>query len=583
MRISTAGLLSALLSGSSALAATPFISELYVDPPGGDGDRLQEFLEISGASGQAIGSLFLLQIENENNDFGTGNQGRVDLGFDLSGQTLGANGRLVIASANGNPAANGRPAHVFDPASTLLQGTVDFGGYFGVPGLLTDQPTNDAVRTENSGGTYLLIDIGAGPAPVIGQDFDTNDDGVLDLPASYAVLDAVGVAAESSELDFGGLYGFTNFSSGPLQPGVDVAPGSTVIDAGFEVEYLSREANSGEWFVANLTDGPNAARGGPDVPIVGAQYVISAQDTPAGDQTGDEEVSIALPCGLSPLTPGRRTDVVRGLRGDYNQSGALDASDIDALFAGRGDLTAANSGFDLTPTAGVVDIDDAAVWVEQLAGTAFGDANLDGDVDVFQFDGGGDAQILTSNLGATAGAGWANGDFNGDGDVDVFQFDGGGDAQILTSNLGFGSDAVSSLTAALALEADLSSAMAASGKYDPSTGKIVIEIGSGVGVVGLESLTGGDLVPTNLTDALAAAQATSDTIAFFSASGLPTGVFALGAIVKPGTSVGELGFGFTPLGGSLTTVALEVVPEPTTLALLGMGGVALLGRRRMCE
>ena len=315
MRLSTAGLLSALWSGSSALAATPFISELYVDPPSGDGDRLQEFLEISGASGQTVGNLFLLQLENENNSFGTGNQGRVDLGFDLSGQMLGSNGRLVIASANSNPAATLRPAHVFDPASTLLQGTVDFGGYLGIPGLLTDQPDNDAVRTENSGGTYLLIDVGSGPAPVIGQDFDTDDDGVLDLPASYTVLDAVGVAAESSELDFGGLYGFTNFSSGPLQAGVDVAPGSTVINAGFEVEYLAREANSGEWFVANLTDGPNAQRGGPDVPIVGAQYVISAVDTPEGDQTGDEEVSIDLPYGLSPLTPGRRTDVVVGLRG----------------------------------------------------------------------------------------------------------------------------------------------------------------------------------------------------------------------------------------------------------------------------
>lgn len=208
-----------------------------------------------------------------------------------------------------------------------------------------------------------------------------------------------------------------------------------------------------------------------------------------------------------------------------------------------------------------------------------GDANLDGDVDVFRFDGGGDAQILTSNLGTLSGATWTDGNFNGDGDVDVFQFDGLGDAQLLTSNLGFPGTAASRAAVASGEEGDVS-AMTASGTYDPATGAVVVEIGTGVGVVGLESLAGGTLVPTNLTDALAASQATADTIAFFGAGGLPAGEYDLGFIVRPGILVEDLGFGYTPIGGDFTATGLVVVPEPTALAVLGIGGLAAMTRRR---
>ena len=57
-----------------------------------------------------------------------------------------------------------------------------------------------------------------------------------------------------------------------------------------------------------------------------------------------------------------------------------------------------------------------------------GDANLDVDVDVWDFDGSGDAQVLSENTGTTTGAVWGDGDFNFDGDVDVWDFDGSGDA-----------------------------------------------------------------------------------------------------------------------------------------------------------
>lgn len=79
------------------------------------------------------------------------------------------------------------------------------------------------------------------------------------------------------------------------------------------------------------------------------------------------------------------------------------------------------------------------LYGESLA-PLIGDANLDGDVDAWQFDGSGDAQILSSNLGTMVGMSWIDGDFNGDGDVDAWEFSGNGDAQLLSSNLGMGSD-----------------------------------------------------------------------------------------------------------------------------------------------
>ncbi|MEM1108958.1 MAG: PEP-CTERM sorting domain-containing protein [Planctomycetota bacterium] len=83
-----------------------------------------------------------------------------------------------------------------------------------------------------------------------------------------------------------------------------------------------------------------------------------------------------------------------------------------------------------------------------------------------------------------------------------------------------------------------------------------------------------------MSDALVAAQATESVIAFFSATGLPSGTFSLGPIVTVGTPVGDLGFSFTPVGGETTVAPIAVIPEPATLVLIGLGGLALAGRRK---
>lgn len=102
--------------------------------------------------------------------------------------------------------------------------------------------------------------------------------------------------------------------------------------------------------------------------------------------------------------------------------GSADWSDIDdATF------------FDLSADIdGDLDVDKADVdeLVIGILETQYGDANLDGAVDV------GDLGILAGAWGTTDGAGWCNADFTGDGAVDV------GDLGVLAGQWGFGSKAV---------------------------------------------------------------------------------------------------------------------------------------------
>ncbi|MEM7315913.1 MAG: lamin tail domain-containing protein, partial [Planctomycetota bacterium] len=99
--------------------------------------------------------------------------------------------------------------------------------------------------------------------------------------------------------------------------------------------------------------------------------------------------------------------------GDFNDDGQLDCSDIDALSAAA--ASGANMAeFDLTGD-GVVNIDDVMFWITDLRQTIAGDANLDGGVDVSDFN------IWNSNKFQTT-TDWCQGNFNADSSVDVSDF-----------------------------------------------------------------------------------------------------------------------------------------------------------------
>jgi hypothetical protein len=201
------------------------------------------------------------------------------------------------------------------------------------------------------------------------------------------------------------------------------------------------------------------------------------------------------------------------------------------------------------------------------AATNPGDANLDKDVDVFQFNGGGDAQILSANLGLTGTALWQQGDFNGDKDVDVFQFNGGGDAQILSANLGTVAD---------------QPAGKAHAKYDPVTGNLWLDLGTNIAVAGFESVGGKfKAAEQALLGATVPAQKDASILAYFSATGLPVGDFNLGAVLPKGLGAADINFSYTPVGQDSVVAAVEIlVPEPATFAMVGLGLMGFVAMRR---
>ncbi|MEQ9459628.1 MAG: PEP-CTERM sorting domain-containing protein [Phycisphaeraceae bacterium] len=122
-----------------------------------------------------------------------------------------------------------------------------------------------------------------------------------------------------------------------------------------------------------------------------------------------------------------------GLLGDYDLSGVLDIADVDLLVAAIiGGST--DPEFDLDGS-NVADSGDLAEWVEVLFGSALGDSNLDGSVDLI------DLSALASNFGGSGTYG--QGDFNADGVVDLI------DLSTLATSFGFSAAVPEPASAAL--------------------------------------------------------------------------------------------------------------------------------------
>lgn len=99
-----------------------------------------------------------------------------------------------------------------------------------------------------------------------------------------------------------------------------------------------------------------------------------------------------------------------GLAGDFDNDNELTANDINLLSAqvGMGDLT-----YDLDGN-GVVDNDDRVFWVEELAGSLFGDTNLDKTVNFSDF--------ISLSANYNQDGGWAEGDADGSGAINFSDF-----------------------------------------------------------------------------------------------------------------------------------------------------------------
>lgn len=151
------------------------LNELYVNRPGSLGtDEPFEFIELKGTPGTTLNKLYVVAFESD-----SGSAGNADVVIPINNITVGANGLIFIGTQLGYPNVN--PETVF--IDTLL---------FGLP-ILENGSISFAVIFSN---TPILKDV----------DYDTNNDGTLDLPPGAVVQDAVGwTNGELTALIYGGV------------------------------------------------------------------------------------------------------------------------------------------------------------------------------------------------------------------------------------------------------------------------------------------------------------------------------------------------------------------------------------------
>ena len=164
-------------------------------------------------------------------------------------------------------------------------------------------------------------------------------------------------------------------------------------------------SNMSVWNTSELEAGPSVSPDG--------SLVLFAR-APAGDLFGDYDIWLSA----GPL--------VEPVRGDFDGDGQLGIGDLQLLTSAvRDGLN--SSEFDLN-LDGLADQVDRTIWVEKIAKTFFGDANLDGVFDPSDF-----VRVFQSGEYEDDVAGnsdWSTGDWDGDGEFNssdlVIAFQGGG-------------------------------------------------------------------------------------------------------------------------------------------------------------
>lgn len=303
-------------------------------------------------------------------------------GFEVFGETRAIVERVVF---DGDPSAN-NAVDGFDFALMRLASPIvpdtDFPGlYSGVPSPIT------------SAEAYFT---GAG-------DVGNGNTGAGSTEAVLAGTNNISqIGGEIGGVSYADNIAFSTFSP-DLQSITELEMGFTDGDSGGGIWVLD---NTSERVLAGVSS-----------------FVLTGQGQPLGLYQQINASTLFTPEVVSWIN-----QTVATLLGDFDDDGQVDAFDIDLLTQAGRDGTAAENGFyDLTGddlvTNGTGTGTDLALLIEGVLGTAFGDADLDGEVNVV------DLGILATHFGQSGG--WSEGDFNGDGEVNVV------DLGVLATNFGF--------------------------------------------------------------------------------------------------------------------------------------------------
>jgi len=234
---------------------------------------------------------------------------------------------------------------------------------------------------------------------------------------------------------------------------------------------------------------------------------------------------------------------------------------------GKFNLTAI---FDQEDTTGTPYHAGYRMWPLDYSTTHFllwGDTDRTGDVNLV------DAGNLLANFTGASGSGksWADGDFNEDGDVDLQD---AGD--LLLNFTGAGGGPLLCLCGGAA-------AGTAVGAYDPDTGEITLSA-AGIEYLRIDGeglLTGEDPGWSFLTGSFVDDDC-DDFLGFWAMNNPQTFTDeSIGAVAATGLSEGDLTLVYQAgLDTDQVTIPLTIVPEPATLALVGLGLAAAAIRRR---
>lgn len=148
------------------------LNELYVNAPGSD--EPFEFIELKGTPGSVLNNIYVVAFESD-----SGSAGNADVVIPLNGISIGSNGLIFIGTSIGYPNI---------PDATTFKDTL----LLGLPIL------------ENGSISFAVL---FSPIPILKDvDYDTNNDGVLDLPNGALLQDAVGwTNGDLTALVYGGV------------------------------------------------------------------------------------------------------------------------------------------------------------------------------------------------------------------------------------------------------------------------------------------------------------------------------------------------------------------------------------------
>ncbi len=199
---SSLALMALVIGGANAAV---YINEVLPNPPGSDStvSTGNEFFELRGTPNMSLAGYYLLSLEGQ----GSG-KGDINQFFDLSAFSLGVNGYLFARQNFSLYTSTDPSANVFQNGPSQGWGQANEGGVGSSVGHYSDGAQLDM---ENGATTILLITNGSGIMPTNTIDLDTNNDGFLDLPEGWGVVDSVGIMDGASGAATDASYGAITF------------------------------------------------------------------------------------------------------------------------------------------------------------------------------------------------------------------------------------------------------------------------------------------------------------------------------------------------------------------------------------